>query len=614
MNYFTKITKAGLSAITAALNNNSKMPITYMAFGDGNGSVPIPNENSKRLVNEVYRVGINKIEVHEKNPNWLVCEAIIPSAVGGFNIREVALFDNSGLTMLAVANYPPTYKPSIAEGAAKIQTIRIIIQVDNTGDFELIIDPDIVLATYQGIQDAIKNLSGGELDFVLSQKVKGSFLDGSEHLDQFLNKIEFKVESILDLKALNPKNAITVYMEMHSTLSKLGGGKFKYVPDSTEQADDGLIIEPLSGKGRWYRQNLDVIHPFLFGAVGDHVTDDCIAIKKAQAAARKLRKECRINGMFASSEAIIVLPWDVLKGEGKNISRIRKITNNVADLEARKSPEVAGNDRYDVDALIIAYPYSGHYAGDIKVNDIFFERGVWGQDGRSDYGLYAPRLCKSQFEDIQLDNTNVAIRSMTLFLNRMVDITAIGYANNGQKSDIGMFILASDNAVESMTGTSNTFERIQLVNYRKGFSVCGMQYSTFMSCTAEGIENNAGQADSMCFEFYNPRGLTVMSCGVESSYSCPIYVVNTDPNVKGTITFISFSAAWGINGTANNIGMNLMTVVGNVVVTIISSWIRKSGTGNINEFIWIGEGAEVKNIGSTIGNGTSQGPGILSIL
>lgn len=273
MNYFTKITKAGLSAIATALNNNSKMPITYMAFGDGNGNVPIPNENSTKLINEVYRVAVNRIDVHEKNPNWLVCEAIIPSAVGGFNIREVALFDNTGNTMLAVANYPPTYKPSIAEGAAKIQTIRIIIQVDNTGDFELIIDPDIVLATYQGVQDAIKQLSGGSLDFILQEKVKGSFNDGSEFLDDFLEKIEFTVESIVDLKSLNPSKPMTVHMQMHSIISKLGGGKFKYDPDSAEQADDGLIIAPLSGKGRWYRQNIDVIHPFLFGAVGELYCD-----------------------------------------------------------------------------------------------------------------------------------------------------------------------------------------------------------------------------------------------------------------------------------------------------------------------------------------------------
>ncbi|ENO7681271.1 phage tail protein [Acinetobacter baumannii] len=157
MSYYTKITTAGLAAITAAMNNSSKVPITYMAFGDGNGYIPEPDENATSLVNEVYRVGVNKVEVHSKNPNWLVCEAIIPSAVGGFNIREVALYDSTGNTMLAIASYPPTYKPTVEEGAAKIQTIRIVIQVDNSGNFELIVDPDVVLATRKEVDD-IKNI------------------------------------------------------------------------------------------------------------------------------------------------------------------------------------------------------------------------------------------------------------------------------------------------------------------------------------------------------------------------------------------------------------------------------------------------------------------------
>lgn len=156
MSYYTKITTAGLAAITAAMNNSSKVPITYMAFGDGNGYIPEPDENANSLVNEVYRVGVNKVEVHNKNPNWLVCEAIIPSAVGGFNIREVALYDSTGATMLAIASYPPTYKPTVEEGAAKIQTIRIVIQVDNTGNFELIIDPDVVLATVDYVNNQFK--------------------------------------------------------------------------------------------------------------------------------------------------------------------------------------------------------------------------------------------------------------------------------------------------------------------------------------------------------------------------------------------------------------------------------------------------------------------------
>ncbi|HAV2894227.1 phage tail protein [Acinetobacter baumannii] len=186
MSYYTKITTAGLAAITAAMNNSSKVPITYMAFGDGNGYIPEPDAHATSLVNEVYRVGVNKVEVHSKNPNWLVCEAIIPSAVGGFNIREVALYDSTGNTMLAIASYPPTYKPTVEEGAAKIQTIRIVIQVDNSGNFELIVDPDVVLATAQSVID----LSNKSL-LVVSSKEEINSLQAWEGRTVFLKSIGF---------------------------------------------------------------------------------------------------------------------------------------------------------------------------------------------------------------------------------------------------------------------------------------------------------------------------------------------------------------------------------------------------------------------------------------
>ena len=202
MSYYTKITKAGLAAITAAMNNNTKVPITYMAFGDGNGYIPEPDEDASSLVNEVYRVGLNKVEVHSKNPNWLVCEAIIPSAVGGFNIREVALYDSTGNTMLAIASYPPTYKPTVEEGAAKIQTIRIVIQVDNSGNFELIIDPDVVLATNQMLIEQTdldkKKLNG--YDYSVLSKLKetvsceefGAIGDGTLHtLQEWIDSGKF---------------------------------------------------------------------------------------------------------------------------------------------------------------------------------------------------------------------------------------------------------------------------------------------------------------------------------------------------------------------------------------------------------------------------------------
>ena len=254
MSYYTKITKAGLAAITAAMNNNSKVPITYMAFGDGNGYIPEPDENATSLVNEVYRVGVNKVEVHNKNPNWLVCEAIIPSAVGGFNIREVALYDSTGATMLAIASYPPTYKPTVEEGAAKIQTIRIVIQVDNSGNFELIVDPDVVLATVELVEQKINKNNYRRVSFaeygISSEK---SPEENYQNLFKLINA--FPEENALDI-FVNPgeyKFSKGVFITRPHYIHGIGVGEL-----STSILDFEHAI-PVGTKN--YKSGIFIIHP-----------------------------------------------------------------------------------------------------------------------------------------------------------------------------------------------------------------------------------------------------------------------------------------------------------------------------------------------------------------
>ena len=150
--YHSLFTAQGLELLREAIQNGTKLGITHMSYGDGNGTLPVPDASFTKMVKEVYRTQLNRLAPSKENPNWLEADGVIPSAVGGFNIREVGLW--AGNIMVAYANYPPTYKPSADQGTAQIKTIRIVLQIDNTANFELKIDASVVMATIQSVEEA----------------------------------------------------------------------------------------------------------------------------------------------------------------------------------------------------------------------------------------------------------------------------------------------------------------------------------------------------------------------------------------------------------------------------------------------------------------------------
>lgn len=144
--YYTLLTKTGQARIANAVALNQMVNLTYMAVGDGNGNPTTPNENQTALVREKYRATINQLTVDADNPNYLVAELIIPTNVGGWSIYEVGVFDDQN-QLIAVANFPATYKPELAEGSGRDLIVRIVIQVSNTSVVTLKIDPAITLAS-----------------------------------------------------------------------------------------------------------------------------------------------------------------------------------------------------------------------------------------------------------------------------------------------------------------------------------------------------------------------------------------------------------------------------------------------------------------------------------
>ncbi|MCV5256059.1 phage tail protein, partial [Escherichia coli] len=71
---------------------------------------------------------------------------------GGWWIREVGLFDESG-ALIAVGNCPESYKPQLAEGSGRTQTVRMVLITSSTDNITLKIDPAVVLATRKYVDD-----------------------------------------------------------------------------------------------------------------------------------------------------------------------------------------------------------------------------------------------------------------------------------------------------------------------------------------------------------------------------------------------------------------------------------------------------------------------------
>ncbi|WP_227412996.1 MULTISPECIES: phage tail protein [unclassified Enterobacter cloacae complex] len=154
--YKTVITKAGAEKLAAAtVPNGKKVNFTAMAVGDGGGTLPVPDAGQTKLVNEVWRHALNKISQDNKHQNYVIAELLIPPETGGFWMREMGLYDDTG-TLIAVGNMAESYKPLLAEGSGRAQTVRMVIMVSDIESVELSIDTSTVMATQEYVDEKLE--------------------------------------------------------------------------------------------------------------------------------------------------------------------------------------------------------------------------------------------------------------------------------------------------------------------------------------------------------------------------------------------------------------------------------------------------------------------------
>ncbi|QYM90748.1 phage tail-collar fiber domain-containing protein [Dickeya zeae] len=150
--YFALLTNIGAAKLANATALGSHLAITQMAVGDGGGSLPTPTPAQTKLVNEKRRAPLNALSVDPQNTNQIIAEQVIPETEGGWWIREIGLYDSDG-DLIAVANCADTYKPQLQEGSGRVQTVRMILIVNSADAITLKIDPAVVLATRQYVDD-----------------------------------------------------------------------------------------------------------------------------------------------------------------------------------------------------------------------------------------------------------------------------------------------------------------------------------------------------------------------------------------------------------------------------------------------------------------------------
>ncbi|HFV6113026.1 TPA: tail fiber protein, partial [Escherichia coli] len=128
--------------------------LTHMAVGDGNGELRQPQKNQTSLYNEVWRQSVNRVFTDPENPNRLIAELVIPPETGGFWVREIGVFDDTG-TMIAVGNTAESYKPTREEGSGRAQIFRAVITVTSDAVVELVMDTTTILPTTDYIDEKI---------------------------------------------------------------------------------------------------------------------------------------------------------------------------------------------------------------------------------------------------------------------------------------------------------------------------------------------------------------------------------------------------------------------------------------------------------------------------
>ncbi|HCM9383384.1 TPA: phage tail protein [Enterobacter hormaechei subsp. xiangfangensis] len=330
--YKTVITKAGAIKLAAAtVPNGKKVNFTAMAVGDGGGTLPVPDPNQTKLVKEVWRHALNKISQDRKNKNYVVAELLIPPETGGFWMRELGLYDDTG-TLIAVGNMAESYKPALAEGSGRAQTVRMVIMVSDIESVELTIDTSTVMATQDYVDDKLAEheQSRRHPDATLTEKGFTQLSSATDSASESVAATPKAVKAAYDL-------AKGKYTAQDATTEQKGIVQLSSATDSTSES---VAATPKAvkaaydlAKGKYTAQDASTAQKGIvqLSSATDSTSEALAATPKAVKAANdnangRVPSGRRING-HALTDDFNISAQDIFNGQAVAIG-------NAADLNA----------------------------------------------------------------------------------------------------------------------------------------------------------------------------------------------------------------------------------------------------------------------------------------
>lgn len=152
MPFTTLLTNTGITKLANAISTGTPLPLLQMAVGDGNGNPITPAATMTTLVRQRFIGPISRAIPDPNTAGQMIFDLQIPAASGGWTIHEVGLFDNAG-ALIAIASFPPTYKPAPSEGSTSDLTVRIYVKISNASSVTVTVDPAVVIASQQWVID-----------------------------------------------------------------------------------------------------------------------------------------------------------------------------------------------------------------------------------------------------------------------------------------------------------------------------------------------------------------------------------------------------------------------------------------------------------------------------